>query len=64
MRGSGTHFLADWSDDADEGYQLRWAVEREMLAHSVRFYRAKGARISRWDRSKSKARSESPSSSF
>lgn len=52
MVGSGTPFLDDYSDDADEGYQIRWAVEREMLAHTARHYRARGARITRWDRSK------------
>lgn len=56
MAGSGTPFAPDWHEDADEGYQIRWAVEREFLAHSVRFYRAKGARITRWDRSRKTAR--------
>lgn len=52
MSGSGTPFLDDWQDVADEGYQLRWEVERQFLAHSARFYRAKGARLTRWDPSK------------
>lgn len=50
--GSGTPFLDSWKPLADEDYQARWRVERLYLAHSMKHYRAKGARITRWKTSK------------
>ena len=56
MAGKGTPFLGDWDEDSDEMHECRWAVERVFLAHSSRFYRAKGARIKRWDKSRNRTR--------
>lgn len=50
--GNSSPMLEDWQETPDEGFQLRWGVERKMLALSMRHYRAKGARIERWMLSK------------
>jgi len=51
MIGSGTPGI-DYEPVADEGHEMRWAVERAMLAACMRKYRLTGARIRRWNRSK------------
>lgn len=51
MRGSGTPGI-NFTEEEDEGHGLRWAVERTLLALSMKQYRAKGARIIRWKHSK------------
>ena len=51
MLGSGTPGI-DYEPVADEGHQMRWEVERTMLAASMRQYRLRGARIRRWQQSK------------
>lgn len=51
--GSGTPFIEEsWNPMADDDYQARWNVERLYLARSIDHYRAKGARIKRWQKSK------------
>lgn len=50
MKGTHSPFIMEHYDHrADRGHELRWIIEREMLAHSIRHYRAKGARITRWN---------------
>lgn len=51
--GSGTPFIEwSWKPMTDADYENRWAVERLYLARSMDHYRAKGARIVRWKKSK------------
>lgn len=52
MQGSGSPLGPEWDPFPDEGHVLRWNVERELLAHSTKHYRARGARIERWQMSK------------
>jgi len=51
MEGSGSPIGPEWSPENDRGFHLRWQVEREMLRLSQEHYRARGARIERWQRS-------------
>lgn len=46
---SPIHSSEAWSPVSDEGHRWRWRVERVLLAHFTRLYRAKGARIERWN---------------
>jgi hypothetical protein len=48
MEGSGSPIGPTWSKHTDEGHELRWEVERKMLELSETHYRARGARIERW----------------
>ena len=51
--GSGTPFIPEsWAPMANPDYENRWAIERLYLARSIDHYRAKGARIKRWQKSK------------
>lgn len=51
MIGSGTPGI-DFRPVAEDGYDVRWLVERRMLALSILQYRNKGSRIVRWSKSK------------
>lgn len=50
MRGSSSHLhqAIPYSDDEDDGWDLRWDVERRLLAVTMRKFRELGGRIERW----------------
>lgn len=49
MRGAESPLsIAPFSEDEDEGWQFRWAVERRLLALSTKKFRASGKRLERW----------------
>jgi hypothetical protein len=48
MRGAGSPLAGRWNADDDEDFKFRWEIERVLLAHCVRQYRARGARLERW----------------
>lgn len=48
MAGKGSPIGPEWDPFPDQGHALRWSVERELLALSMKHYRARGARIERW----------------
>lgn len=52
--GTSSPLLPDYSVHSDEGYILRWRVERDMLSLTMKQYRARGARITRWKDSKTR----------
>jgi hypothetical protein len=49
MDGSGSPLAPTWDRKNDEGHVYRWQVEREFLRLSEKHYRARGARIERWE---------------
>ena len=48
MAGRGSPIGLEWDPIPDLAHELRWNVERGMLALSMKHYRARGARIERW----------------
>ncbi len=48
MRGQGSPLSPEWSPIEDEAHQLRWGIERFMVARSIKEYRKRGARLKRW----------------
>jgi hypothetical protein len=48
MTGTDSPLMATWSTETNEDFRYRWALERIMLAHTIRQYRARGARLERW----------------
>ena len=52
--GTSSPLLEDFSVHSDEGHALRWNVERIMLSLTMKQYRARGARITRWPHSKTR----------
>lgn len=39
----------EWSEKSDRHWDSRWLIERVLLAHVSRLYRANGARVERWN---------------
>lgn len=48
MIGTGSPLMESWSPTNDAEHQSRWDIERKLLALSIRQFRARGARLTRW----------------
>jgi hypothetical protein len=50
MKGkhSPLHSSEEWVPEADDAHAWRWKIERALLAHAIRLFRERGARIERW----------------
>lgn len=48
MAGTGSPLMECWDPVENEEHQSRWGIERTLLALSIRQFRARGARLSRW----------------
>lgn len=57
MTGQNSHLSElPYSSEEDEGWEYRWAIERQLISICHKKYRARGKRLERWGKARSNSR--------